>query len=86
MKTLQAVVRIENQTKRPILFYKGQDNLECYTFEEQHSSACKEYYNDDTRAPHTYEDHAVCMGLVQHYRARLRLYDHTELNLVTRLS
>ncbi len=85
MKPLHATIRIEKQTARPALFYRGQNGLECYTFEEQHSSACREYYNDETRPAHTPEEQAKCADLERHYRTRLKLYDDVDLKVGTRL-
>ena len=85
MKHLHAVVRIDKQTLRPALFYRGQEGLECYTLEEQHSGTCREYYNDETRPARDDKEKAICDNMARHYAQRLKLYDDIELKVGVRL-
>jgi len=86
MTKLHAVVRIDKKTKRAILFYRCDNNdLECYTLEEQHSGASQQYYNDDTRPAGSPNERVQCFELARHYGHRLQRYDDIELEVGQRL-
>lgn len=65
---MKATCRIEKQTKRPaIFFYDEFGILSTYTREEMHGTACVEYYRENTRLAHNFEESSACVNLMQHY-------------------
>lgn len=76
---LRAVCRIERATKRPIIIYKDNDGLTCYTREEQHSEMHPGYHRNQTRLANTFEESSACARLMMHYESRALQYDNQSI-------